>query len=129
MMILSEIGARNIGTVEHLLPNHGFQIVLPRDNYFGGLGIYIHKNIFGVQIMDKLSIQKSCRCSKYVIESLYMYILYLHIRGGGGGGIYRYLNDNIKYFLTDLENALTKIDGKYTAIISGDISIDHIKFD
>ena len=75
--------------------------------------------------MDELSIQKSCRCSKCVIESLYMYILYLHIRGWG---IYRYLNGNIKYFLTDLENALTKIDGKYTAIISGDISIDLIKF-
>ena len=28
-------------------------------------------------------------------------------------GKYRYLNGNIKYFLTGLENALTKIDGKY----------------
>ena len=54
-----------------------------------------------------------------------MYILYQHIRGWG---IYRYLNGNIKYFLTDLENALKQIDGKYTAIISGDISIDLIKF-
>ena len=93
--VLSEIGARNIGTVEHLLPHHDFHYVLPRDNYFGGVGIYIHEYIFGVQIMDE---------------------------------IYRHPNGNIKHFLTDLENALTKIDGKYTAIISGDINIALIKF-
>ena len=58
----SEIDARNFGTVEHLLPNHDFHCVLLRDNYFGGVGIHIHKGIFGVQIMDELSIQKSYRC-------------------------------------------------------------------
>ena len=81
IIVFSEIGAWSIGTVEHLLPNHDFHFVLLRDNYFGGLGIYIHKDIFDVQIMDELSIQKSSRCSKCV-----------------------------------------------TAILSGDISIDLIKF-
>ena len=57
-IVFSEIGARNIGTVEHLLPNHEFYYELPRDNYIGGAGIYIHKDIFGVQIMDALSIKK-----------------------------------------------------------------------
>ena len=68
IILLSEISAQNIGTVEYLLSNHDFHHVLPRDNYFGGVGIYIHKDIFGVRNMDELSIQKSCRCSKCVIE-------------------------------------------------------------
>ena len=76
IIVLSEIGARNIGTVEHLLPNHDFHYVLPRDNYFGGVGIYIHKDIFGVQIMDELSIYKSCCCSKCNRKFInHMYIL------------------------------------------------------
>ena len=77
--------------------------------------------------MDELSIQKSCRCSKCAIESLFIKCTYCS-KSYILGGIYRHPNGNIKHFLTDLENALTKIEGKYTAIISGDINIDLIKF-
>ena len=127
IIVLSEIGARNIGIVEHLLPYHDFHYVLPRDNYFEGVGIYIHKDIFGFQIMDELSIQKSCRCSKCVIESLFIKCTYCS-KSYILGGINRHPNGNINHFLTDLENALRKIDGTYTAIISGDINIDLMKY-
>ena len=75
--------------------------------------------------MDELGIQKSCLCLKCVIESLFIKCIYCSYKLGG---IYRHINGNIKYFLANLENALTKIDGKYLAIIPGNINIDLIKF-
>ena len=107
MLVLSEIGVRNIGTVEHLLPNHYFHYVLPRDNNFGGVCICIHKDTFGLQIMDEINMQKPCCCSKCVIESLLIKCIYC-TKSYLSGGIYRYPNGNIKHFRTDLENALTK---------------------
>ena len=88
IIVLSEIGARNIGAVEHLFALSRLSLCTPRDNYFGGVSIYIHKDIFGVQIMDEVGIQKSCR-SKCVIESLFIKCAYCsksHILGG----IYRH---------------------------------------
>ena len=62
--------------------------------------------------MDELSKQKSCRCSKCVIESLFIKCIYCS-NSFILGGIYRHPNGNIKHFLTALENALTKIDGMF----------------
>ena len=39
IIVAIEIGARNIGTVEHLLPNYDCHYILPHDNYFVGVGI------------------------------------------------------------------------------------------
>ena len=58
IIVLTEIGARNIGIVKHLLPNHGVPYILPQENYFG-VGIYIYEDTVGVQIMDELGLQKS----------------------------------------------------------------------
>ena len=41
VIILSEIGARNITVAEHLLPGFSFFYTLPEGNNFGGVGIYI----------------------------------------------------------------------------------------
>ena len=72
VIVLSEIGARNIGTVEHLLSNYDFYYVLPKENNFGGVGIYVHKDLDTVQIMDDLSMQETCPCSKCNVESLFI---------------------------------------------------------
>ena len=59
---------RNIGT-EHLLSNYDFYYVLPKDNNFGGVGIYVHNDLDSVQIMDDLSMQETCRCSNAMLKA------------------------------------------------------------
>ena len=67
VIVLSEIGARNIGTVEHLLL---------KDSNFGGVGIYVHNDLDSVQIMEDLGMQETCRCSKCNVESLFIKFIY-----------------------------------------------------
>ena len=45
VIVLSEIGARKIGSVEHLLSNYDFYYVFPKDNNLGGVGIYVHNDL------------------------------------------------------------------------------------
>ena len=59
-------------SVEHLLSNYDFYYVLPKDNNFGGVGIYVHNDLDSVQIMDDLSMQETCRWSKCNVESLFI---------------------------------------------------------
>ena len=58
IIILSETDARNIGTVEHLLLNHDFHFVLPRDNYFGVL-VFVFINTYLVSKLWMNSVYKS----------------------------------------------------------------------
>jgi len=41
VIILTEIGARNITTVECLLDDYEFMYCLPKNNMYGGVGLYI----------------------------------------------------------------------------------------
>ena len=74
IIVFSEIGARDIGTVEHILPNHDFLITYFLLTIIPGALVSIF--IFGVQMMDELSIQKSCHCSKWVIKNLIIKCIY-----------------------------------------------------
>ena len=78
--------------------------------------------------MDDLNCTRTCQCRKSVVESLYIRFDYGK-RSYILGGMYRHPNSNIKHFIEDLENTLTKIDKKGTAIFVGDIHIDLIKYE
>ena len=41
VMILCEIGSKNLSTVEYIFPNHNFLFVPPNTSTKGGVGIYI----------------------------------------------------------------------------------------
>ena len=40
VIVLTEIGARNISTVEHLLDDYEFLYTSPKSNMYGGVGLY-----------------------------------------------------------------------------------------
>ena len=128
IIVLTEIGSRNISTVENLLPGFEFMYVTPDDNYYGGVGIYTNEMLKDVCVLTELSIVNSCNCSKCQFESLFIsfvhgnmtYIL---------GGIYRHPNGSMTHFIDDMEKIIQSIDKKYTVILAGDINIDIIKFE
>ena len=44
VIILTEIGARNLSVVLNLFLNYTFHYMRPHDNYYGGVGIYTLEN-------------------------------------------------------------------------------------
>jgi hypothetical protein len=129
LIVLTEIGSRNLSTVKHLFKNYDFYFVPPDGNMFGGVGIYVNNNhILDVEVLD-LCINMSCGCSKCAVESTFIkftrnkckYVL---------GGIYRHPNGNVQHFSHYLEETLVKLnDDNLTVILTGDINIDIIKFE
>ena len=128
VILLTEVGARNIGTVEHLLPNYDFYYTLPRENFYGGVGMYVSKSIGSIQTIDDLNFTQTCQCSKCAVQTLYIRFDYGK-RSYILGGKYRHPNGNIKHFTEDLENTLTTITKKCTAFFVGDLNIDLIKYE
>ena len=128
IIVLTEIGARNISTVEHLLDDYEFLYTLPKSNMYGGVGLYLSKDITNVNILNNVCMNKTCHCSKCDYESMFIsfkfqkneFII---------GGIYRHPNGNMKHFVDDLERTLMTINGKTSCIPAGDINIDIIKFE
>ena len=102
--MLTEIGVRNISTVEHLLDDYEF-LYLPKSNMYGGVGRYLSKDIKNVNILNNACMNKTCHCSKCDNESMFMsfefqkneFII---------EGIYRHPNGNMKHFVDDLERTL-----------------------
>ena len=127
IILLTEIGTRNIDVVKHLFENYEFYYVLPSNNLYEGVGIYFIKNVHSLEMLD-ISIEKSCHCTKCEIESLVATFCY-------GGEIYticginRHPNGNTRHFVQDLEIVLNKIGPSATTIVTGDITIDIIKFE
>ena len=95
---------------------------------YGGVGLYLSKDVTNVNILNRTCLCKSCHCSKCDFESMFIsfefqrneFIL---------GGIYRHPNGNIKHFVDDLERTLLTINGKASCILAGDMNIDIIKFE
>ena len=48
----NEIGDRNISTVENVFPGNDVYYVLPQNNMFGGVGIYLHRDLEHVKVID-----------------------------------------------------------------------------
>ena len=53
VIVLTEIGARNISTVEHLLDDYEFLYTLPKSNMYGGVGLYLSKDVTNVNILNR----------------------------------------------------------------------------
>jgi len=79
VIVLTEIGSRNLSTVEHLLIGYDFHYVKPNNNLYGGVGIYVSRDIGDLQIMNELGIKKTCRCPKCEIESLFIQFKFNYI--------------------------------------------------
>ena len=126
-IILTEIGARNITTVQNIMNGYNFYYVIPENNFYGGVGIYVHNSITDVCVMDELNIGKSCRCPRCENESIFLKLTYCK-RDFIVGGICRHPNGNVKHFVSDLEVSLDKIPDGISAILAGDINIDIIKY-
>ena len=115
VIVLTEIGARNISTVEHLFDDYQFMYTLPKPNMHGGVGLYLSNAITNVNILNNTCICKSCHSSKCDSES--MFISFTFQRSEFIlGGIYRHPNGNMKHFVEDLERTLININGNASCI-------------
>ena len=72
IIVLTEIGTRNISTVEHLLDDFEFIYTLPKSNMYGGVGLYLGEDITNVNILNNICIDKTCHCSKREYESMFI---------------------------------------------------------
>ena len=86
IIVLTEIGSRNIDTVKYLLDSHEFYSVAPVNNVYGGVGINVINNITTVQTLDNIALAK-------VI-----------------GEIYGHPNGTVNHFVNGLDAAFNKID-------------------
>ena len=68
VIVLTEIGARNISTAEHLLDDYEFLYTLPKSNMYGGIGLYLSEDITNVNILNNTCLCKSCHCPKCDFE-------------------------------------------------------------
>ena len=124
--ILTEIGAKNISMMEHLIPGYTLHHIIPNKNKCGGVGIYFSECIDCVTVLDELSVKLTCGCCKCETASLFVECLF---RGTYYiiGGIYRHPNGRVAHFVHDLENSLSKKSPDRRVVIAGDMNIDVIR--
>ena len=72
VIVLTEIGARNLTVVEHLFTNFTFYYTIPTNNQYGGVGIYLSHNISQIQVREDIQLKKTCNCHKCEMESLFI---------------------------------------------------------
>ena len=65
ILVVTEIGSRNIDSVKHLLNDCDFCYVTPINNMYGGVGIYVSSNINNVQVLDNIAVEKTCLCPNF----------------------------------------------------------------
>ena len=76
VIILTEIGARNLSVVLNLFPTYNFHYVRPQNDNYGGVGIYTHNSLLNVVMKDDLVLTKSRDYSKCEFESLFIEFMY-----------------------------------------------------
>ena len=128
VIVLTEIGLRNISTVEMLLDHYTFYYVLPNSNPRGGVGIFFRNNLTDITVRDDANIKTSCGCSRCEIESLFIDFK-CQDKNCTIAGIYRHPNGNVQHYIHDLEIAMNNIDVARYFILAGDANIDIIKHD
>ena len=72
VIILTEVGARNLSVVLNLFPNYTFHYVRPHKNNYGGVGIYTHNSLLNSVMMNDLMLIKTFDCSKCEFEGLFI---------------------------------------------------------
>ena len=73
VIVLSEIGDDAGNFVSSILKSHTCSFVLPANNKYGGVAIYVNSE-HGVVERSDLNIDKSCSCEKCVYENLWLEI-------------------------------------------------------
>ena len=58
-IILTGIGARYITTIQYIMNGYDFYYVIPENCFYGGVGIFVHNDIFDVCVMDERKIGKN----------------------------------------------------------------------
>ena len=124
VIILSEIGRKNIPMMKHVFKDYNFIFRIPDKNPRGGVGVFIRSSL-DFRIREDLELKTTCGCEKCQIESLFVelqfdeqYIL---------GSIYRHPNGNVEHFSDCLRQTLCKVKQHIPVLICGDINIDLIK--
>ena len=127
-VVLSEIGARNISTVQHLFNNYTFYSVLPDNNNYGGVGIYLSDLMSDVQVTEEYNLKRSCNCYNCNFESLFINFTY-RSKNYTLAGIYNHPRGNISHFIDSLDRSLDSVDRGRTVIIAGDININILQYE
>ena len=71
IIVLTEIGSRNLSTVEHIFAGYVVFYVTPDVNFYVGVGIDISEKMENVYIDEHLSITKSCQFVKCETKSIF----------------------------------------------------------
>ena len=70
VLVLAEIGARNIDISANLFDDYNFLCILPDKNAYGGVAIYVSDSLNDVFLTNSQSKKKACTCPRCEIESL-----------------------------------------------------------
>ena len=70
VIILTEIGCRNLTVVEKLSSNYRFFHKIPHRNNWGVMGIYVRNSLLNVGFLDEINIVLECDYMKCEVESL-----------------------------------------------------------
>ena len=116
LIILTEIGARNLSVFQKLLPNFTFFYSPLVDNNWCGVGIYLSKSLTNISTLDEVKIKRRCDYSKCQIESLLVKVKYNGMMYSIGG-IYRHPNGNVYHFVSAVELLLNGLDNGRTTIL------------
>ena len=122
VIVLTEIGARNISVVENLIDDYSFHYVLPKGNNYGGVGIYLCNSLQNVCVVSELALVRTCHCIKCNFESLFINFTFRN-KAYNIAGIYNHPNGNESHFKSALEISLNKIENSRTSIVAGDMII------
>ena len=125
VIMLSEIGRRNIPMIRYIFNDYNFEYRSPPVNNRGGVAIFVKKVLGPISVRDDLCISTECNCDKCEVESLFIDILlderYVL------GCVYRHPNGTIKHFSDSLKQTFSHIKTSTPVIICGDINIDFMK--
>ena len=129
IIVLTEIGAKNISTVENLFPDYWFVHVIPEKSTKGGIGIYITKQISqeDFEIMDDFQLDKICECEQCTFESLAIYLKHFNIEYLLIA-IYRHPNGKVLHFNESLNAVLNKCSSRFVTVVAGDTNIDIMNY-
>ena len=127
VLVLTEIGSRNIEMTQNLLEGYSFMYVKTNQNYNGGVGIYGRNDIQNSTQID-LNFNYTCDCIRCKVETLVVNFTHCGIQCSLCG-IYRHPNGNVNHFTVDLVRMIQKFDRKRFWIIAGDVNIDLIRIE
>ena len=128
VIVLTEIGAKNLSLVENLFTSHhALQYVSPLDNPRGGVGIFISSSINDFEVLQNIKLTKNCSCAECQFESLFIDFEFCGHKYTVAG-VYRHPKGNTTHFSIALEEAVQKCDNRRTTFYCADSNIDLIKF-